>query len=153
VFRSGFGFGLSDLSSNTLAQISVPLANQLLGVSYAGFLGLVKPIVSFVMILPRSLSIYYIPLLVKIKMDSKCLKTRFVDYFRLNTLMLILIVVVEVVLWFAFLSFFDISELLVDNSTLIFLLLVFNLFFHNCPFLFIHCLMFLAQQEYLFCQI
>jgi O-antigen/teichoic acid export membrane protein len=123
--KSGLGFGFSNISSLILSEIAAPLANQMLGVSYAGFLGLIKQIIAFVVLIPRSLSTYYVPILVKIKENYEK-KRIFNRYKIINNLTLTGVLIIEILAWLLFVKLFPNSDLLLNGSTWIFIILTIN---------------------------
>lgn len=124
-FKSGMGFGFSNLSSSFLALLSVPLANQLLGVIYAGMLGIINPIINVALLIPRSLSSYYIPLLVKLKKYSREQFALFDVFFRRNWLFLTIICLFILGGWISFLLFENGSEWSIRDSFFIVGIIVF----------------------------
>ena len=125
--KSGFGFGFANLSTSVLSEISAPLANQMLGVTYAGLVGLIKPILNFIIIIPRSLSTYYVPIMVRAK-DILERKAIFKKYNARNNYFLTGILLLGILIWVLFIKLFPASDLLLENSTWIFIVLIINLY-------------------------
>lgn len=124
---SGLGFGFSNLASTFLNLVSIPLAKQLLGASYAGFLGIVNPIIQVCVIVPRSLSRHYLPLLAKQKRYSKLQHDLYRKFAYYNLSFLIFVVVSLLLGWWLFKAAFPSSELILEYSSLVVFLLFANL--------------------------
>lgn len=125
---SGLGFGFSNLSSAILVLISVPLAQKLLGIEYAGFLGLINPCLGIIFLLPRGLSVYYIPKLVRLGVYKGEQKTAFITYFMRNISLLISVLVATYLLWLVFIFIFPNSNVILQYSNTILVIILINTF-------------------------
>ncbi|WP_139314785.1 hypothetical protein [Saccharicrinis aurantiacus] len=124
---SGLGFGFSNISSTFLSLISIPLALQLLGPLYAGLLGIINPIIQFIILIPRSLSTYYLPDIVKFRNDIKQLII-YKKFSNTNLLFLITSTILIGLIWTLYNLVFPNSELILANSSIVLVLITLNVF-------------------------
>jgi O-antigen/teichoic acid export membrane protein len=125
--KSGLGFGFANISTSVINDIAVPLSNQMLGVTYAGFVGFIKPIINFIVLIPRSMGTYYIPIMVRAK-DNLQRKEIFKKFRSINNYFLTGVLALGILIWFIFIKIFPNSDLLLDNSTWLFMILIINLY-------------------------
>ena len=126
--KKGLEFGFSNLTSTFLGLISIPLALQMLGSNYAGFLGLINPVVALIILFPRSLGTYYGPDMAKNERFSKNQRLILTEFFKNNILLLFVLSSALFVSWYGFILLFPDSYLVLNNSTLIVSLVILNVF-------------------------
>lgn len=125
---SGLGFGFSNLSSTFLSLISVPLAKQFLGPMYAGFLGLINPAIQIIILIPRSFSSYYLPEIVKNKSKINEQKNIYSSFSKINLGFLVVAMIVLILFWFVYQFMVPTSDILLEYSNIILLVITINVF-------------------------
>lgn len=126
VLKHGTAFGLSNLASSFLFYISVPIAHNFLGAEFSGLVGLVNPLLSILLLIPRSLNTHYAPVLVNYLKDDKLFNSTFRQLRLYAFYSLIGIALLCVSTFFVIRYFFFSEDKLLEQATTIVLLLILN---------------------------
>jgi len=98
-----------------------------LGPLYAGFLGIINPIIHIIVLIPRSLSNYYLPEIVRNKRYGIQQKSIYNLFSRVNTVFLFLVFTLVVLSWVGYSFIFPDSELVMRFSFLVLVLMMGNI--------------------------
>ena len=125
----GFEFGIANFVSSSLVLSLMPLSSLFLSLSHTGVLSLFINSANVIMLIPKSIALYLIPMFSKIKS-----KTKKFNKIYLNIRGKILIVTILILIAFIFFSKMMLIFYSIESSRLFFIFIFISLFFSTNNF-------------------
>lgn len=124
--KQSFHISLTNFFSGGIYFFLIPLSNKTLGIEYSALMGMILTISSVIILFPRAFSTYYLPNIsigIEDKISSIKLYRRMV---RINYLTLIILFLFTLLFLFLIKNFLFANLFTLDNSELLYILLMFS---------------------------
>ena len=124
--KQSFHISLTNFFSGGIYFFLIPLSNKTLGIEYSALMGMILTISSVIILFPRAFSTYYLPNIsigIEDKISSIKLYRRMV---RINYITLIILFLFTLLFLFLIKNFLFANLFTLDNSELLYILLMFS---------------------------
>ena len=138
----GFEFGFANFVSSSMLQSLMPLSSLFLSLSSVGLISLFINFVNTIMLIPRSISLYLIPILSKIKSETKEINKTILDLKNKIFIINIVILVAFIFLSKLFLIFYSI-----EDNKLFFIFVFISLYLSTNSFSIIYSTILLIHEK------
>lgn len=120
--KKSFDISTINFLSAGVYLLLIPLVNKKLGIDYAGLLGIISVISTTMLLIPRALSLYFLPDLSKHITNKNKLLSMYKNFSFINITSLLLLLLLSLVILFCIEAYFHMKSFNLEYSELLYIL-------------------------------
>lgn len=148
--KQSFHISLTNFFSGGIFFLIIPLSTKTLGIEYTALLGIILTISSIIILLPRAISTFYLPLIAKNIQNKEFSNNLYKKLLRLNFITLFLLFISTFILLFIIKLFFFKDLFSLKNSEILYILLMLSILVSQISLVPSNFIMVLKKNEFTF---